>query len=160
MAEREWLEAKYPGWQDRFGTYWHTIAENVRRGDIRLTYPETLIVVCNMCQLPLCSQTVGEPPRLLTYNGRVYTFCSDPCKWIFEQNPARYAGHLSIVDRFVAGQIRPPDMEGVLAYTGLSSGEQGTDAMNYAWAFEQPLRIPAKRSETYGYSPASSSLSR
>jgi toluene monooxygenase system protein A len=28
VAEREWLEAKYPGWTDRFGTYWQTIAEN------------------------------------------------------------------------------------------------------------------------------------
>jgi hypothetical protein len=27
---------------------------------------------------------------------------------------------------------------GVLAYMGLSPAEQGDDAMNYAWAFEQP----------------------
>jgi len=136
-AEREWLEAKYPGWHDRFATYWHTIAENVRRGNIGYTHQETLFVVCNMCQLPVCGTTVGAPPRQVTHNGRVYTFCSDPCKWIFAQNPARYAGHLSIIDRFLAGHIQPPDMTGVLAYMGLSSAEQGADATNYAWAFEQ-----------------------
>ena len=143
MAERKWLEAKYPGWHDRFGIYWHTIAENVRHGHIGLTHPETLIIVCNMCQLPVCSPTIGAPPRLVTRNGRTYTFCSEPCKWIFEQNPARYAGHLSIVDHFLAGHIQPPDMEGVLAYMGLSPAEQGTDAMNYAWAFERPLAAVA-----------------
>lgn len=135
--EREWLEAKYPGWHNRFGTFWETIAENVRRGDTAKTHQETLFVVCNICQLPMCSPTVGVPPQLVTYNGRMYTFCSDPCRWIFEQNPARYAGHLSIIDRFLAGHIQPPDLAAVLVYMGLSPGEQGTDATNCAWAYEQ-----------------------
>jgi toluene monooxygenase system protein A len=138
VAEREWLEAKYPGWNDRFGTYWHTIAENVRQGNIPLTYPETFPMVCNTCQIPVCSPTIGEPTRLLTHNGRVYSFCSAPCKWIFEQNPARYAGHLSLVDRLLAGHIQPPDLGGALAYMGLSPAEQGHDAMHYVWALEQP----------------------
>jgi len=137
-AEREWLESKYPGWQDRFGTYWQTITENVRQGEIGRTHLETLLVVCNICQIPVCSPTIGAPPKQITRNGRVFTFCSEPCKWIFEQNPARYAGHLSIVDRFVAGHIQPPNLPGVLAYMGLPPDEQGTDATNYAWAFEQP----------------------
>jgi toluene monooxygenase system protein A len=137
FAEREWLEAKYPGWHDRFGTFWQTIAANVRSGDIAHTHQETLFVVCNLCQIPMCSPTIGVPPQLVTHNGRVYTFCSDPCRWIFEQNPARYAGHLSIIDRFLAGDIQPPNVAGVLAYMGLPPAEQGTDAMNYAWAYEQ-----------------------
>ena len=142
-AEREWLEAKYPGWHNRFGTYWNSIAENLRQGNVGHTHQETLLVVCNMCQLPVCSPTVGAPPRQVTHNGRVYTFCSDPCKWIFEKNPARYAGHLSIIDRFLAGHIQPPDMAGVLAYMGLSPAEQGTDATNYSWAFEEPQAATA-----------------
>lgn len=137
FAEREWLEAKYPGWHDRFGTFWQTIADNVRRGDIAHTHQETLFVVCNLCQIPMCSPTIGLPPQLVTYNGRLYTFCSDPCRWIFEQNPARYAGHLSIIDRFLAGDIQPANVAGVLAYMGLSPAEQGTDAMNCAWAYER-----------------------
>jgi toluene monooxygenase system protein A len=42
------------------------------------------------------------------------------------------------MDRFVAGHIQPPNMAGLYAYMGLSPAEQGDDAMNYAWAFEQP----------------------
>ena len=143
VAEREWLEGKYPGWDKRFGTYWDTIAENVRRGHIDHTHQETLLVPCNMCQIPICSPTVGVPPRQLTHKDRVYTFCSEPCRWIFKQNPARYAGQLSIVDRFLAGHIQPPDMKGVLAYMGLSPAEQGTDATNYSWAFEEPQAAAA-----------------
>src|SRR5262249_13910462 len=127
-------------WHDRFGNYWDTIAENVRQGNIALTCPETLPVVCNICQLPECSPTIGAPPQLLRQNGRLYTFCSAPCQWIFEQNPARYAGHLPMVDRFLRGEINPPGPGGARAYRGLSSAEQGTDATNYAWVFEQPKR--------------------
>jgi len=94
--------------------------------------------VCNMCQITVCSPAVGAPPRQVIHDGRVYTFCSEPCQWIFEQNPARYAGHLSIIDRFLAGHIQPSDIAGLLAYMGLSPAEQGTDAMNYSWAFELP----------------------
>jgi len=79
-----------------------------------------------------------DTPRQVMHGGRVYTFCSEPCQWIFEQNPARYAGHLSIIDRFLAGHIQPPDMAGLRAYMGLCPAEQGTDAMNYSWAFELP----------------------
>ena len=110
----------------------------MRQGDIPRTDPETFPIVCNTCQLPVCSPTIGAPPRRVTHNGRVYTFCSAPCTWIFEQNPARYAGHLSIIDRFLAGHIQPLDMAGLRAYMGLSPAEQGTDAMNYSWAFELP----------------------
>ena len=45
-----------------------------------------------------------------------------------------------MVDRFVNGHIQPADLRGAIAYMGLSSAEQGTDATNYAWAFEQPER--------------------
>jgi toluene monooxygenase system protein A len=40
----------------------------------------------------------------------------------------------------VSGQIQPPEFGGALAYMGLSPAEQGTDATNYAWAFERPER--------------------
>jgi toluene monooxygenase system protein A len=44
----------------------------------------------------------------------------------------------SIVDRLLAGYIQPSDLGGALAYMGLSPAEQGNDAVNYTWAFEQP----------------------
>jgi len=77
-------------------------------------------------------------PLLLDRQGRRYTFCSEPCKWIFEQNPGRFQGHLSLIDRFLGGLIQPPDLGGALAYMGLSPEECGQDATGYAWAQQDP----------------------
>ena len=52
---------------------------------------------------------------------------------MFEQEPARYKGHLSLVDRFLAGHIQPPDLGGAIKYMGLAPGESGDDALKYSW---------------------------
>ena len=69
----------------------------------------------------------------LVHEGRAYHFCSEPCRWVFELEPSRYAGHLSIIDRFLAGMIQPMDLSGGLQYMGLAPGEIGDDAHAYAW---------------------------
>lgn len=134
--EREWLEEKYPGWNDTWGKCWDVITENLLAGKREMTYPETLPVVCNMCQLPI-NATPGPVwkvrDRPVEYKGRIYHFCSDGCKWCFEQEPERYAGHLSLVDRFLSGLIQPMSLAGGLQYMGLAPGEIGDDAHNYAW---------------------------
>ncbi len=155
--ERDWLEEKYPGWNDSFGKYWDVITKNVRADATENTLPETLPIVCNMCHIPVCTPAgynagfLNSPdPHILDYKGRRYTFCSEPCQWIFEQNPARFQGHESLVDRFLGGQIKPslhPDFEGgtittthlagVLDYMSVSMEEAGQDATDYAWAFEE-----------------------
>lgn len=76
----------------------------------------------------------AAPLRALESGGRVYRFCSDPCQWIFEQEPEKYLGHESLTDRFVAGQIQPPDLGGALTYMGITPEIAGKDALNYAWA--------------------------
>lgn len=146
-AEREWLQSKYPNWEKQFGPYWDLITENVCNNRIESTYPETFPVVCNLCQLPIVSLSSIEAPRpkAVKYKGRTYNFCCEPCKWIFELNPERYAGHLSIVDRLLAGHIQPPTLEGALAYMGITPETAGDDADNYAWAFissHHELRTP------------------
>lgn len=148
-AERDWLEEKYPGWNDTFGRMWDVVTDNARNGRIGQTLPETLPIVCNMCQIPVVSPMghlvgkVASPlPLTETRDGRRYTFCSEPCRWIFRENPARFADHLSIVDRFLAGHIQPPNLEGALAYMGISLPEAGQDATNFAWAHEQPATHP------------------
>lgn len=134
--EREWLEEKYPGWNATWGKNWDVITDNLLAGKRELSYPETLPVVCNMCQLPI-NATPGAAWKVrdhaLDYNGRTYHFCSDGCQWCFEQEPERYAGHLSLVDRFLAGMIQPMNLAGGLQYMGLAPGEIGDDAHNYAW---------------------------
>ena len=52
-VEREWLEEKYPGWNRVFGRHWDVLTQNVRDGKLAETYPETLPVACNICQLPV-----------------------------------------------------------------------------------------------------------
>jgi len=144
--ERDWLETKYPGWNATFGKYWDVIAENVRQGRLDLTAPETFPVICNMCQIPIISpggKATGylkrSAPHILHYQGRNYTFCSEPCKWIFEQKPSRFAGHLSLIDRLLGGQIQPPTIPGALQYMGLSPEESGVDATQYDWALQRQL---------------------
>ena len=68
------------------------------------------------------------------YKGRVYQFDSEVSKWIFELEPERYAGHLNVVDRFIAGQIQPMDLEGGLNWMGLTPDVMGDDAYGYRWA--------------------------
>lgn len=153
-AERDWLEEKYPGWNDKFGSYWDVIIENVKEGKYENTLPDTLPVVCNMCQIPICTPTganagrLDKPdPHILDYEGRRYTFCSVPCKWIFEQRPERFRSHETLVDRFLNGQTwlpLSPDIDGgnistahlaaILDFMGMGLEESGEDATEYAWA--------------------------
>ena len=142
-AERDWLETKYPGWNANFGKQWDVITKNVRKGAIPQTLPQTFPIICNLCQIPIItpSNPNGQHhlgPYPLDYNGRRYLFCSEPCKWIFEQNPSRYAGHKTVIDRFLGGEILPPDLGGALAYMGNPQEVGGQDADNYAWAQEVP----------------------
>jgi toluene monooxygenase system protein A len=57
-------------------------------------------------------------------------------KWCFDLEPARYAGHLNVVDRFVAGLIQPPNLTGVLAWMGITPEVMGDDVYDYRWATE------------------------
>jgi toluene monooxygenase system protein A len=141
--ERNWLEAKYPGWKESWGTCWDVIVDNLLNNKRERTYPETLPVICNMCQLPIAN-VPGKAWKVRDYthehNGRTYHFCSEGCQWCFEQEPSRYEGHLSLVDRFLAGAIQPMDLGGALKYMGLAPGEIGDDAHDYAWieAYRSP----------------------
>lgn len=137
-AEREWLEEKYPGWNDRWGKLWDVIAQNAVEGRKDKLYPATLPVICNICHItcggiPNHGHHVGH---WSDYNGRRYYFCSEPCKWIFDIDPERYDGHLSLSDRLLAGKIQPPTVEGTLQYISIYPGERGDDPDDYAWAKE------------------------
>jgi toluene monooxygenase system protein A len=134
--ERTWLEEKSPGWNATWGTNWDVITDNLLAGKRELSYPETLPVVCNMCQLPI-NATPGPTWKVrdfpLDYKGRTYHFCSEGCQWCFEQEPERYKDHLSLIDRFLAGMVQPMNLAGGLQYMALAPGEIGDDAHNYAW---------------------------
>jgi toluene monooxygenase system protein A len=134
--ERDWLEEKYPGWNKTWGRCWDVIVDNLLNGRPENTGPATLPMICNMANTPI----IGCPgdgwnvkDYALVHEGRLYHFTSEPDRWCFQQDPERYKGHLNFIDRFLAGQILPPDLMGGLKYMGLSPGEMGDDALGYKW---------------------------
>jgi len=152
--ERRWLNEKYPDWEENFGKIWDLFIkgwiENNPRGTVLLLPP----VLCNMCQVPMVSMKPGRYLRIyqVIHEGRVYNFCSPPCKWIFEEEKERYRGHLNYVDRLLAGKIplspeamRDPirmytEITWNMGYTEL--GEGGADPVNGAWALLYKERDP------------------
>jgi toluene monooxygenase system protein A len=145
-AEREWLEAKYPGWNDKFGLLWDTISDNARNDRVDATIGRTLPILCNMCHLPLFKikgTTCGHTPRRIVHEGRPYFFCSEPCQWIFEQKPQRYASTRTVIDRLVMGDIQPPTGEGIIAYMGITPDVAGVDAAQYRWATDPAPQLIA-----------------
>jgi toluene monooxygenase system protein A len=143
--ERAWLRAKYPSWEDSWGVLWDEIIANVNDGNMGKTYPETLPALCNLCQLPLGSALDRHhlQPYTTTYGPRLYHFCSEPCKWIFELEPARYAEHMNVVDRFLTGEIQPMNLEGGLRWMSITPDVMGDDAFGYRWAKDYAARAKA-----------------
>lgn len=141
-AERRWLNAHYPSWEDSWGVMWDEIIKNVNEGRMAQTLPETLPALCNVTQLPLGSAMDRHhlSRHELVHKGRVYQFDSAISKWIFELEPERYAGHMNVVDRFIAGQIQPMNLEGGLNWMGITPEVMGDDAFGYAWAGEYERR--------------------
>ncbi|MZR29635.1 YHS domain-containing protein [Sneathiella litorea] len=133
--EREWLEKKYPGWNESYGKCWDVVTENIRNGDLEKTVPPVPPLVCNMCGLEVAGG-VGDHWHPVNYNleldGRRYHFCSSVCKWIFEEEPERYKGHTSIIDRVLDGTV-PPGPDGLFEYMGQSEAERGVDGYDYEW---------------------------
>jgi len=134
-AEREWLEEKYPGWNETYGKCWDVISENIRNGDYEKTVPAPPPLICNMCGLEVVG-TAGNEWNAVNHHvdidDRRYHFCSEPCKWIFEIEPERYKGHKSIIDRVFDGTIGP-ELDDFYNYMGQRESERGTDGYNYRW---------------------------
>jgi len=135
-AERDWLEKKYPGWNETFGEVWDVITESILSGQPEKTEPSVLPMICNMSGLEL-SGVPGKKWNVKSHyvalDGRRYHFGSAVDKWIFEQEPSRYRSHKSLVDRFVTGVI-PEGEDAVYEYMGMAPEERGRCAENFAWA--------------------------
>ena len=143
--ERDWLEEKYPGWNDTFGRCWDVLTENLVNDNVEKTIPGTLPIICNVSNLPI----VGTPNThlqdySLEYEGRLYHFGSKVDRWIFEQDPKRYSAHKNLIDRFLTGEIEPMDLGGVLAYMGIGVlSDGGGDALNYQWVESYKQKVAA-----------------
>jgi toluene monooxygenase system protein A len=103
--EREWLNDKYPGWNETFGPHWDRLERRWATGGEADTLAYALPALCNLCQFPTLFVRPGRNTACtLELDGRKYLFCSEPCRWIFSQESARFADHRSVVDRIVVGE--------------------------------------------------------
>jgi toluene monooxygenase system protein A len=142
--ERSWLRHKYPRTWPAFEPIWARIQEgwqNADPGNDFAVHGSAIVTFCNLCQIVLCG---GSPEKntanTLTFEGKKYIFCSEPCRWIFEQETARYAGHKDVVKRVLAGEA-PANLVAMLRrYFGLEHATWGRDAFGgvYPWLEREP----------------------
>jgi toluene monooxygenase system protein A len=144
--ERAWLRDRYPRTWPMFDPLWDQITDRCRSGgpDVEWRSHGTVPVgFCHLCQLVLCGGTPEQnSARVVEHDGRRRIFCSEPCQWIYEQEPARYRQHQDVVERILGGQM-PGNL---LALTresfGLDAETQGKDAHRgrYPWLLPLPMK--------------------
>jgi toluene monooxygenase system protein A len=95
-----------------------------------------IIGFCSLCQVVLSGGNKnGNTARVVDHEGRRYIFCSEPCQWIFEREPDRYARHKDLVQRVLAGEAPGNLMAMLTRYFGLSYETWGKDSYQgrYPW---------------------------
>jgi len=136
---REWLREKYPNWDTLYGDKWALMAEAINAGNLEATLPETLPWLCNTCHLPTCNASYGRDGKWrvrnnsLRHNGVNYHFCSKACRQIWWEDRDGL-NNPTLIERFLAGEIQPMDVPGILNYMGITPDVMGDDADQYAWA--------------------------
>ncbi len=144
--ERAWLREKYPKYWDQFDPLWDRVTQRWEESDPGVewsTHGATPVAFCNMCQIVLCNGTPqNNTANTLTYNGSKYIFCSEPCRWIFEKEPERYAAHKDVVKRILAGEAPPNLLSLVMKYFSLTQETWGKDAHGgkYPWLKRTPRK--------------------
>jgi toluene monooxygenase system protein A len=137
--ERAWLRGKYPRTWGSIEPVWERVTELWKSrdpGDERGVHGGVMVGLCDLCQLVLCNGTPEEnAARTLERDGRTHIFCSEPCRWIFEQEPERYASHRTIAERILEGSAPATLPELVQEYFGLAPEISGKDAFGgvYPW---------------------------
>jgi toluene monooxygenase system protein A len=137
--ERRWLREKYPGSWPAFEPVWERVSERWRAADPGndfAVHGTAIVGFCELCQLVLCNGTPGRNNAVIAeHGGRRRIFCSEPCRWIFESEPERYAAHKGIVQRVLDGEA-PANLLALLRQTfGLRYETWGKDAFGgvYPW---------------------------
>jgi toluene monooxygenase system protein A len=152
-AERRWLAEKYPSSWPQMEPVWEQIQRSWERADVGnefAVHGTAIIGFCDLCQLVLCGgSTYRNSASTLSYQGRKYIFCSDPCRWIFLQEPQRYAPHRGLVARVLAGEA-PANLIAMLrCYFGLSYATWGKDLMAGGYPWLQHVRANKTREERH-----------
>jgi toluene monooxygenase system protein A len=137
--ERAWLGEKYPASWAGFDPIWERIAARWRASDPGhefAVHGSAIVSFCHLCQLVLSNGTPrANSAQVVDHQGQRYIFCSAPCRWIFEQEPERYAAHKDVVKRVLAGEAPSNLIELVRRYFDLRPDTWGEDAFRgeYPW---------------------------
>jgi toluene monooxygenase system protein A len=143
-AERRWLRHKYPKSWDHYDPIWERITERWKQADPGndfAVHGTAIVSFCDLCQVVLCAGTPQEnTAQVLVRDGKKYVFCSEPCRWIFEREPERYAQHREVVKRVLAGEAPANVVALIQRYFGLDYGTWGKDAFEgrYPWLVREP----------------------
>jgi toluene monooxygenase system protein A len=149
--ERAWLAEKYPASWAEFDPVWERVTERWKKGGPELewfTHGATPVGFCDLCQLVLCGGSpTGNTAQIVDHAGRRYVFCSEPCAWIFREEPERYAAHQSVVQRILSGEAPGNLIELVRKYFGLTEDTWGKDVERgqYSWLVNGNGRAGATR---------------
>jgi toluene monooxygenase system protein A len=140
-TDRAWLRQKYPKYWDDIEAVWEQLGKQWQsKGpgpDHEMAmHAAVLPAFCDLCQFPLSAGTPRHnTAAVATHGGKSYIFCSEPCRWIFEHEPERYAGHKDVVKRVLSGEA-PADLGRLLTeYFQLTPDTWGKDACSgdYQW---------------------------
>jgi toluene monooxygenase system protein A len=137
--ERAWLRSKYPRAWEKLAPVWRRIDDRWKEADPSndfAVHGTAIIGFCDLCQLVLCEgSSDANSAKVALRDGKKFIFCSEPCRWIFEREPERYAGHKDVVKRVLAGEA-PANLIALLKrYFGLDYETWGKDAFGgeYPW---------------------------
>lgn len=137
--ERAWLRSHYPDSWDSYDPIWERLTQRWREsgpGVEWFSHGATPVTFCDLCQLVLCGGTPEHnTARIHVHDGVKYWFCSEPCEWIFRQEPERYAGHKDVVKRILSGEAPANLLELLRNYFGLDQDVWGKDMAGgrYPW---------------------------
>jgi toluene monooxygenase system protein A len=144
--DRRWLRDKYPKHWNEIDAVWERIGSHWKHngagGENEMSvHSSALPAFCDLCQFPLCGGTPRHnTANVLELNGATYIFCSEPCRWIFQREPERYATHKDLVKRVLAGEA-PADLATLRTeYFRLTPGTWGKDVYSgkYDWLLNEP----------------------
>jgi toluene monooxygenase system protein A len=118
---------------------WERVTDRWRRadpGNELAVHGTSIVGFCELCQLVLCHGTPAHNTAVVVeHGGSRRIFCSEPCRWIFEREPERYAAHKGVVKRVLDGEA-PANLLALLRTTfGLRYETWGKDAFagDYPW---------------------------
>ncbi len=142
--DRKWLKNKYPKYWDHFDSVWNQVDKNWEKADPGndwAVHGTAIVSFCSLCQIVLCGGTPKKnTANTLDYEGRKYIFCSEPCRWIFEKEPEKYAPHKNLVDRVLAGEAPANLLQMLTQYFNLEKNVWGKDIYGgqYPWIKRKP----------------------